>query len=129
MATFPYPAQLLRSGNLKIPVVVVNMNVYILPGVPRLFKLLLDSLVERDQIRSGVRFYREEIATKRAEVEIADVLAQIQRDHGDVKIGSYPVWDLKKVVVSVSGTDETRVSQVAREVLKRIDGWIEKSHI
>lgn len=122
LCTFPHPARLIHSDTLPIPVVVVNGNIYILPGIPRLFTTLLDSL----KLDTGVRFYRLELSTDRREDEFADVLTQIQNQYEDVKIGSYPDYDRKEVVVSVSGADETRVGQVAQLILKSSGGFKSK---
>jgi molybdopterin-biosynthesis enzyme MoeA-like protein len=137
MATFPHPALLLREKKeLKIPVVVANRNVYILPGVPRLFKVLLDSLGSYLQKLSTSKFHRIEIATSESEVAIADVLtkAQAKADQDSIKIGSYPLWgkndDNVKVVVSVSGKNQGRVQDIAAQLLKEMKGWYyNKSHL
>ncbi|RCI04785.1 hypothetical protein CU098_012871 [Rhizopus stolonifer] len=93
MTQFPYPAQLLRERKeIQIPIVVVNKNIHILPGVPALFKILLDSLQKRLSSMSDSKFYRNEIATKQDETAIADILADIQSKATEVKIGSYPLW-------------------------------------
>ncbi|KAI8886285.1 Molybdopterin binding protein [Backusella circina FSU 941] len=130
MATFPHPAILLREKKeLKIPIVVVNRNIHILPGVPRLFKILLDSLGPYLQKLSTSKFYRIDIATSQAEVAIADALtkAQANADGDFIKIGSYPLWgkneDNVNVVVSVSGKNQERVQEIAAQVLKETKGW------
>lgn len=130
MATFPSPAQLLKERkDLPIPIVCVNNNVYILPGIPSLFKVLLDSLVPRLEKLSGSKFYRHEIATKQPETTIAHTLTEIQKqadEHG-IKIGSYPVWGKHsegiRVVVTISGKDETQVNKYSQQVIKSIEGW------
>ncbi|CEP17584.1 hypothetical protein [Parasitella parasitica] len=133
MATFPYPATLVREApNIKIPIVVVHDNVYILPGIPSLFQLLLDTLRPRlEAISQTVRLYRKEIATASPEVSIAAILSDLHTQH--VKIGSYPVWndDKVKVVVTVSGQDSYKVNETADRLTKAINGWAwtSKSHL
>jgi molybdopterin-biosynthesis enzyme MoeA-like protein len=128
MATFPSPALLLREiKHIKIPIVVVNENIYILPGIPSLFKLLLDSLQPRLS-RSSSKFYRIELATAEPEVDIAGILskAQIEANPYQIKIGSYPVWnspDQIKVVVTVSGRNQEKVKDISQSITYKIKGW------
>ncbi|GAA5817794.1 hypothetical protein MFLAVUS_011350 [Mucor flavus] len=138
MATFPSPAILLRERkDIQIPIVMVNQNVYILPGIPSLFKILLDSLQFKLQSLSGSRFYRTEIATSQSEVVIADTLskAQSNADLFGIKIGSYPFWgknvDNIRVVVNVSGKDQLKVNQITETITAEIKGWpyINKSRL
>ncbi|ORE09452.1 Molybdopterin binding protein [Rhizopus microsporus var. microsporus] len=131
MATFPYPAELLREKKgIPFPIVVVNKNIHILPGVPMLFKILLDSLKPRLAVMSGSRFYRCEIATRKTEVSIAEVLADIQARSDDAKIGSYPFGknqDGIQVVITVSGKEQSKVDKVTREIMEKTEGWLYNS--
>lgn len=134
MVTFPYPAELLRK--LILPVVVVNENVYILPGIPSLFKMLLDSIQPRLERLSGSKFYRNEIATAESEVTIADVLtaAQAKANEYQIRVGSYPLWGKNpeniRVIVSVSGKNQTKVDEISKEITNDIKGWsYNKSHL
>ncbi|KAK4519659.1 uncharacterized protein ATC70_009896 [Mucor velutinosus] len=135
MATFPHPATLLRElPNIKVPIVVVHDNVYILPGIPSLFKLLLNSLKPKLQAMSqSTGFHRREIATALPEVSIASILSDLHTQ--DVKIGSYPMWnnDKIKVIVTVSGQDESKVNATADKLTDAIHGWpytsTPKSHL
>lgn len=137
MATFPYPSKLLKERkDLALPIVCVNENVYILPGIPSLFKVLLNSLIPRLERLSGSKFYRIEIATKLSEVDIATVLTQTQEkvDALGIKIGSYPLWGKNeqgiRVVVSISGKDESKVKETSQDIIKDIQGWqVIKSHL
>ncbi|KAI8331102.1 MoaB/Mog domain-containing protein [Blakeslea trispora] len=121
MATFPYPAQLLRVA--KIPVVVVK-NVYILPGIPRLFELLVDLL--KPSLKSTTQFYRYQIATDKPETMVAGILSRFQKekaDHFGIKIGSYPVWG-QHLIITVSGQDKERVLSIRQALMEAIGGWI-----
>lgn len=127
MVTFPYPAELIRETVL--PVVVVNKNVFILPGIPRLFKMLLDSIQPRLEKLSGSKFYRNEIATAESEVTIADILtaAQVKGNEYGIRVGSYPLWGKNpeniRVVVNVSGKNQCKVDEISREITNDIKGW------
>lgn len=125
MATFPHPATLMRElPNIKIPIVVVHDNIYILPGIPSLFQLLLNSLKPKLQAMSkSAGFHRREIATASPEVSIASILSDFHTQ--DVKIGSYPMWnnDKIRVVVTVSGQDQSQVNAIADKLTDAIHGW------
>lgn len=135
LATFPYPARLLRpKQQFLIPIVIVNNNIYILPGIPRLFELLVDSLedhlkriINQQQQSVGGGFHRMDVATKATEGAIAQTLATIQvRVQKDgLKIGSYPIWGDPNVnvIVSVVGKNKKAVQSIAQEIAKSIDGW------
>ena len=133
LAMFPFPAELLRpQQSFLIPVVIVNQNVYILPGIPRLFQLLVGSLESHLQQlcfkklgKQTTGFSRTDIATRKSEGAIASILSIIQARNENLKIGSYPLLDNKEisVVVSVVGKNHDAVESVAREIAKEIDGW------
>ncbi|KAI9269219.1 putative molybdopterin binding domain-containing protein [Phascolomyces articulosus] len=133
LAIFPYPAELLRpQQSFLIPVVIVNQNVYILPGIPRLFQLLVESLKPHLQQLSLKKlgkhisgFSRMDIATKKSEGAIASILTTIQARYDDLKIGSYPLMGNKdiSVVISVVGKNHDAVESVAQEIAEEIDGW------
>ncbi|KAI8096658.1 MoaB/Mog domain-containing protein [Halteromyces radiatus] len=131
MATFPIPSEKIRGHDkLPIPVVVVNKNVYILPGIPRLFQLLLDSLSDHinARLQQQQSFHRRQVATKQSEIWIADILSQLQKSvqQDQIKIGSYPTWNdsSAKVIVSIVGKDIVKVDQVTKQIMEHIDGWI-----
>ncbi|KAI8992480.1 MoaB/Mog domain-containing protein [Pilobolus umbonatus] len=131
MALFPEPSVKLRtSEDLWVPVVVVNENIHVLPGIPRLFEGLLHSLRPHfeEMIGGGQQFYRVQIATKYPEGKIASFLSDLQDRSTDIKIGSYPNWgtgkDGARVVVSVVGKDEAMVKSIGDEIVEGIAGWI-----
>ncbi|ORZ01296.1 MoaB/Mog domain-containing protein [Syncephalastrum racemosum] len=138
LATFPHPSRHLRANpKFLIPVVVVNNNIYMLPGVPRLFRLLVDSIQEHMQQlvsehtgRQARPFIRVEVATQCGEADIASALTTIQeqvRDQ-DIKIGSYPVEGKdSRVVISIVGRDRTAVQKTASQIIHETKGWEIKS--
>jgi molybdenum cofactor synthesis domain-containing protein len=86
MANLPAGSRLVRSGDLWWPTVVVE-NVYVLPGVPSIYKLKLDAL--RPHLDRGARFTNVSIYTRCDEGEVAAMLARVARAHPEVAIGSY----------------------------------------
>lgn len=134
MVIFPHPAEIVRSReDMWVPIVVVNGNVHILPGIPKLFENLAHSLTPRilDLIeKRGLKdskFYRAQIATSHNEGEIAPYLLDLQGRASAVKIGSYPKWGTDsngvRVVVSVVGRDEDQVKKYGDEVQEKLNGW------
>ncbi|KAI8342891.1 MoaB/Mog domain-containing protein [Choanephora cucurbitarum] len=125
MATFPYPARLIRVA--KIPIVMVK-NVYILPGIPRLFELLVDLL--RSSLPSSSQFYRYQIATNKPEATVADILDRFQTEMADplgIKIGSYPVWN-KHLIVTVSGRNKQHLLDIRQALMQAVEGWVYESN-
>lgn len=126
MSIFPKPCRVLDVPNLWVPVVVVK-NVYIYPGVPELFRYMLDHT--RDKF-VGTPLARRKIYTHLVEGEIAEALDVIQISEPSVAIGSYPKFNhpskpaLKyKVMVSVEGTEKNTVDAVTERVQGGIDGF------
>ena len=88
---------------------------YALPGVPALFRDLINALVPT---LGGPPLHREELTSHRREGEIAETLSSLQGLANDVMIGSYPVFEggTWHVRVVLRGQDADRVSAVATEV-------------
>jgi molybdopterin-biosynthesis enzyme MoeA-like protein len=126
MALFPSNAEVLfPSEDLWVPVVIVNRNVFILPGVPKLFTTLLSSLKPSISccVPPGRRQYRFIIATEEPESAIAPFLEKLQKRVADqgIKVGSYPKWQ-GGVKVSLLGRDTKVLEGLVEEVEKGING-------
>jgi molybdopterin-biosynthesis enzyme MoeA-like protein len=126
MALFPANAEVLfPAADLWVPIVIANRNVYILPGVPRLFTTLLSSLkpIITPLIPPGRRQHRLIIATEEPESVIAPFLTHLQkRVEGEgIKVGSYPKWQ-GGVKVSLLGRDKGRLEELVGEVEVGIKG-------
>ncbi|KAJ2955862.1 hypothetical protein NQZ79_g8197 [Umbelopsis isabellina] len=135
MVIFPSPAEIVRvREDMWVPVVVVNGNVHILPGIPKLFESLLDSLEPRllelidERGLKDTKYHRIQIATSLGEGDIAQYLLELQGRSSDIKIGSYPKWGIDKngvrVVVSAIGRDEQKVKEAGQEIQRKINGWV-----
>jgi molybdopterin-biosynthesis enzyme MoeA-like protein len=138
MALFPEPSIKLRNHKeLWVPVIVVNKNIHVLPGIPRLFEGLLDSLKPHFESMLGEykSYHRVQIATKLTEGDIANFLSNLQDECSsqEIKIGSYPNWgegkDGARVVVSVVGKDKTTVNSIGEKIVDGIQGWITKGKL
>lgn len=111
-----------------VPIATVNGNVYILPGVPRLFEKLLDGLkpVVRDRLADpeGNGSYRVLISTPLPESSVAAYLTDLAlrvMPHG-VKVGSYPRWGKKRNTVTLVGHNKEYIDSLVGEVEKNVEG-------
>ena len=112
------------SKSLWVPVAIVNENVHVLPGVPRLFESLLEGLKPTLVDRLTGEIYRVLIATPLAESSVAsylDDLASRVKDSG-VKVGSYPRWDSKFNTVTLVGRNRDFLEALVPEVERQVEG-------
>ena len=114
--------------NLWVPISVVNGNIHILPGVPRLFTQLLDGLKPllepRLTDKEGEGIYRLLISTPMAESAVAGYLTQLAAkvEPQGVKVGSYPRWGKGRNTVTLVGRDKEYMESLIPEVEKNVDG-------
>lgn len=111
MADVPAGTQLLAGSDLKWPVLCVR-NVYILPGIPEIFRRKF--LAIRERFRESP-FTLRQIFVRSEEGEIAHFLDRIASEFPDVALGSYPrmepAADSHRVRLTLEGKDADRVSQ------------------
>jgi molybdenum cofactor synthesis domain-containing protein len=86
MAEVPAGARLLYGGDGLLPLVVFR-NVYLLPGIPRLFEAKLPAF--RAEL-SGTRLRLSSLYLRSDESRVASLLRQVDSEFPLVKIGSYP---------------------------------------
>ena len=135
MAQLPYDPKipeeeqvLFVRDDLWVPISVVNGNIHILPGVPRLFEALLEGikplLLPRLQDPEGKGTYRMLFSTPLAESEVAEYLTKLaaEVEPRGVKVGSYPRWGKKKNVVTLVGHNREYMDSLEEEVAKGVQG-------
>ncbi|EXJ84117.1 hypothetical protein A1O3_04784 [Capronia epimyces CBS 606.96] len=114
--------------DLWVPVSVVNRNIHILPGVPRIFETILDGLKPRILPRlkdpEGKGLYRILFSTPLAESQVADYLTELaaRAEPKGVKVGSYPRWGKNKNVVTLVGSDREYMDSLVAEVAEGVKG-------
>ncbi|KAK2070287.1 hypothetical protein P8C59_004794 [Phyllachora maydis] len=119
---------LFPQSDLWVPVSVVNGNVHILPGVPRLFEALMDGLkpliADRLADPKGKGTNRILISTPLPESEVAGYLADLAARVGPkgVKVGSYPRWGKKNNTVTLVGKDNAYLDAITPEVVQNVKG-------
>ena len=113
MADVPEGAMLVESDQLTWPVLRAR-NVYILPGIPEIFRRKFLA------IREGFReqpFHLRLVYSVSEEGLIAQHLDAVAAEFPDVALGSYPRWqpaeDGHRVKLTLEGKDPARVEQAA----------------
>ncbi len=116
------------KDDLWVPIAVVNGNVHILPGVPRLFEVLLEGLkpmiLPRLVDPEGKGTYRVLFSTPLAESSVAPYLTELSKKvvPNGVKVGSYPRWGKKRNVVTLVGTNRAYMDSLIPEVEQGVSG-------
>jgi molybdopterin-biosynthesis enzyme MoeA-like protein len=121
MAEVPEGTELLAGGPYPI---IHFRNIYILPGIPQLFvaklKVICAQLVGQPRVI-------ERLFVDAPESEIAEALAQTQRELAPVLIGSYPRIDAEdhRVMVTVEAVDPALVDRARQRLLELLPSeWI-----
>ncbi len=117
MADLPEGAELIGGGEYRWPVVKVH-NVYVLPGIPELFRAKFDAIAER--FEAG-RFHLRSVYLDADEGAIARDLREVEQAFG-VSIGSYPRWDEcdHKVRVTVEAREPAPVDAAVADLCARL---------
>ncbi|KAK8231477.1 MoaB/Mog domain-containing protein [Phyllosticta capitalensis] len=116
------------DDKLWVPIAVINGNVHILPGVPRLFERLLEGLKPRLLPRltdpEGKGVYRLTFSTPMAESAIAGYLSELagKVSAKGVKVGSYPRWGKFHNTVTLVGRDLEYMESLVGEVEQAVQG-------
>ena len=114
--------------DLWVPISVVNGNIHILPGVPRLFEALLDGmkplLLPRLTDPEGKGIFRLLFSTPLAESAVATYLTELAAkiEPKGIKVGSYPRWEKSRNTVTLVGRDEEYMRSLIPEVEKGVQG-------
>lgn len=127
LPTGPNVRYIYTSDELWVPIVSINSKVYIFPGIPRLFKTLLqgirDEIESRVKVQKNLRFY---VTTKWPESKIAPCLSKLQSHYNDkgIKIGSYPHIEKGINTVSIIGSssDNVLLENIVKEIEASVEG-------
>jgi molybdenum cofactor synthesis domain-containing protein len=109
MCDVPEGATLVGGDHPSWPVIAIE-NVYILPGVPEIFRRKFDSIRERFRVAP---FFLRQIFTSAEEGAIAQKLDDIVAAHPTVAVGSYPKLDGDdyRVKVTLESKDQAEVER------------------
>lgn len=119
MALVPNGAELAAGPEGTWPIAVMK-NVWILPGVPEVFREKL--LVVRSFLRGPSPFHSRAVFTRQDEPLIALALDDVVRRHPEVDIGSYPRWfePSYKTKITLDARDRDKVEAALAELLSRL---------
>lgn len=119
MAEIPEGAELMHRDDIPWPVLCVE-NVFVMPGVPEIFRLKFDLV--RGRLGAEIPFVSRAIFTRCDEGEIAELLERVERAHPGVAIGSYPkFFDAEySVKLTFDGRDEGQVRCALEACLREL---------
>jgi molybdopterin-biosynthesis enzyme MoeA-like protein len=98
MAEIPEGAQPMTADGLVFPAVVMH-NVYVLPGVPELFKKKFEGLKE---LFRDVPFHLASVFVNVGEGSLAEHLNGLLERHPDLLLGSYPEFSNPEYRVKIT---------------------------
>ena len=118
MAEVPEGAELLADESVRFPTILMR-NVYILPGVPEIFRRKFDAL--RERFRDQPIFLRN-VFVSIGEGSLADHLNALVREYPELLCGSYPEFSNPeyKVKVTLESRDLAFLDRALAELLKRL---------
>jgi len=118
MAEVPEGAELLAGDSLIFPAVVMG-NVYILPGVPEIFRQKFDAIKERFR---GQPFHLRSVFVRIGEGTLADFLNDLLKAYPLLLLGSYPEFSHPdyKVKVTLESKDRQYLEQALAELVARL---------
>src|SRR5688572_10047029 len=108
MASIPDGAELKHSSEVRWPTVVMR-NVWLMPGVPELFRMKL--IIVREHLSGPGPIFSRALFTRCEEPELKPLLDDTVASHPGVEIGSYPQWFDKeyKTKVTFDGLERAAV--------------------
>jgi molybdenum cofactor synthesis domain-containing protein len=108
MARIPEGARLVASASVLWPTVVMR-NVWVLPGVPEVFRMKMPHV--RAELAGDAPFVSLSAYTTLDEGDLKPLLDRVVADHREVDVGSYPKWNEPeyKTRLTFDGLDEARV--------------------
>jgi molybdenum cofactor synthesis domain-containing protein len=118
MADVPEGAELLASDDVPWPTILVD-NVFVMPGLPRIFAAKLPAL--RARIGTSQPFLSRAVYTVCRETDLAELLHRIVAAHRSVTIGSYPViGEAYNVRLTFDGKDGDAIDRAVAALLSEL---------
>jgi molybdenum cofactor synthesis domain-containing protein len=117
MALVPEGAELATSNEVTWPLLVVR-NVWLMPGIPEVFRMKLALL--RERLGGGAPFVSRSVYTKMDEGDLKPLLDQVVAGHAEVEVGSYPKWSdaSYRTKLTFDGLDGAAVESAVQAFLK-----------
>jgi molybdenum cofactor synthesis domain-containing protein len=117
MALVPRGAELMGSSEVRWPTTVMN-NVWLMPGVPELFRMKL--VIVREHLAGPGPIFSRALYTWLEEPELKPLLDQTVARHHTIEIGSYPQWFDRdyKTKLTFDGSDAAEVALAVDDLLR-----------
>jgi molybdenum cofactor synthesis domain-containing protein len=118
MAEVPEGCELVGGETVRFPTILMR-NVYVLPGVPEIFRAKFDAL--RDRFRDQP-IHLKNVYVRIGESTLADYLNRLLTDFPLLQLGSYPEFSNPeyKVKVTLESRDRGYVEQALTDLLARL---------
>jgi FAD synthetase len=118
MTEVPEGALLMAGDDVIFPTVVAR-NIYVLPGVPEIFRRKFEAL--RERFRESP-FHLCSVFVNISEGTLAEHLNAVLRQHPDLMLGSYPeLFNAEyKVKVTLESKDRAYVDRAVEDLLRRL---------
>jgi len=118
MAEIPEGAELVGGETVRFPTVMMR-NVYVLPGVPEIFRAKFEALRERFRDQP---IHLKNVFVSIGEGTLADYLNRLLADFPLLQLGSYPEFSNPeyKVKVTLESRDRGYVEQALADFLARL---------
>ncbi|HEU5321432.1 MAG TPA: competence/damage-inducible protein A, partial [Methylomirabilota bacterium] len=120
MAEVPDGAELVAGDQLRFPAVLAR-NVYVLPGVPEIFRQKFEALRERFRDEP---IHLRNVFVRLGEGTLADYLNRLLADFPRLLVGSYPELSNPeyKVKVTLESRDHAYLERALADFLGRLPG-------
>jgi molybdopterin-biosynthesis enzyme MoeA-like protein len=121
MARTPVGSEHIDNPVSKAPGFVIG-NVHVMAGVPSVFQAMLGNVMPT--LRTGRRLISQSVACPHGEGDIGGPLTEIQKNHPNVVIGSYPRYEGKRfsTEIVIRGADEAAVDAARADVESMVSG-------
>ena len=115
MARTPEGAELIDNPISKAPGIRMQ-NVYIMAGVPKIMQAMMDAIAPT--LRSGTKALSTSIDCSCREGTIGAPLTEIQANHPDTMIGSYPRYDDDRYTtqIVVRSRDQQHIDAAVKDI-------------
>jgi len=119
MADTPEGSELIKDEAMRWPVLATR-NVYVLPGVPELFRKKFEAIRERFRTEP---FHVHTIYTRQDEFDIASGLEVVAAGNPEVEIGSYPTFTREdyRVKITIESKELDEVERARDQLLRLLD--------
>jgi molybdenum cofactor synthesis domain-containing protein len=116
MADIPAGSRLVYGSDGLLPLVAIR-NVFMLPGIPRLFAAKIKTVAE---LLHGRRPIQHDIYLSSDESRIAPILSQVDQELPEIKIGSYPKIGEPdhRVWITIEGSRSDLVEQATSRLIE-----------